>query len=265
MSYLLNSDYLMDVAAGKYPNRSIMKGLGEREAMQVTPKGEDIWRGNDLTTAGSGSLPTSHIQIPHPPDVGEQMTIVSENDADNGATATGVLTVEIHYLDGSGNEQEETITLDGTTPVDTIATDIRFINDLYTLTVGSNGVAEGHIKIYSKADAGLVYNMIHEGGNKSLVISRMVPLGKKCILHSWDCQEAQGDRTAFRIRSTDMHGVIIPSVFCFKDTCYMKNNASGSLPLYDSIPALSIIKVSAWADTINSEGSASWLGVLMPA
>jgi len=250
---------LVAIAKGDITGYSIFTGLGERESIQVTASGEDMWRGNELTPA-----PTSHTMIPTPPAIGEQMTLVSESNADNGATATGILTLRLEYLDATGAEQTEDITMNGTTTVNTVATNIRFINDMYALTVGSNGVAEGHIKIYAQSDSGLVYNMIALGGNKSLVINRMVPLGKKCILVTWDCQEGQNDRCAYRIRSTDMNGVLIPGVFCFKDTCYIKNVASGALPLYVSVPALSIIKISAWADTINAEGSASYIGVLMP-
>ncbi|GAG86698.1 unnamed protein product, partial [marine sediment metagenome] len=76
------------------------------------------------------------------------MTFISENNADNGATATGVLTLRMEYLDAAGDEQTEDITMNGTTGVNTTATDIRFINDLYSLTVGSNGVAEGNIRVY---------------------------------------------------------------------------------------------------------------------
>jgi len=124
-------------------------GMGERESIGTTATGEDVWRGNELTPA-----PTSTVTVPTPAEAGEQMTIVSEGDADNGATATGALTIRVCYLDAAGAEQEEDVTLDGTTPVNTVATDIRFVNDFHTVTVGSNGVAEGHIKIYKTGTAG---------------------------------------------------------------------------------------------------------------
>lgn len=255
-----NNDFLIDVASGKIPNHSIMRGLGERESMQVTATGEDIWRGNELTPA-----PTSHTQLPVPPAVGEQMTVVSESVEDKDTTGTGVWTVKIHYIDAAGAEQTEDITMNGTTPVDTVATDIRFVNDMYSTYVDGTGVAAGHIKIYAKSDSGLVYSMIAAGGNKALLTNKMVPVGKKCVLYSWDCQEGQNDKTAYRIRSTDMNGTLITGVFCFKDVCYIAKAASGALPLYVDVPALSIIKISAWPDTVNAEGSASWIGVLMPA
>ena len=225
--------------------------------MDTTVTGEDIWRGNDLTPA-----PTSTTSIPMPSDVGEQMQIVSEDAGDTSA-GTGVRTVKILYLDATGEQQVTVAMMNGTTPVDLTPSDVRFVQDMYSLTVGSNGVAEGHIKIHNKADDGLVYNMIAEGGNKSLVPNRMVPLGKNLILRSWQVAEAQGKRIAFRIRSTDMYGVLIPNVFCFKDTCYINQAVSGEIGLNVTVPSLSVIKVSGWPDQAAAEGSCSWWGELV--
>ena len=251
-------DYYAKVANDEISGRSIMKGFGERKSWGTTATGEDVWRGNELTPA-----PTSTIQIPTPAPAGEQMTVVSESTADNGATATGVLTLRIKYLDAAGDQQTEDITLNGTTPVNTVATDIRFVNDMYSLTVGSGGVAAGHIKIYKTGTAGLVYNMIALGGNKSMVPHRMVPADHTLILKSWYCSEGNTKRISFRIRSTDMDGVLIPDVFCFKGPEYLNKSASPEMALYDKIPALSIVKVSGWATLANAEGSCYWWGELI--
>ncbi len=246
------------IALGLMPGLEIMRALGERETIGTTVAGEDIWRGNELTPA-----PTSHTKLPIPAVGGEQMTVVSESDADNGATATGALTVMIHYLDINGDEQTEILTIDGTMPVNTEATDMTFINDFHVLTVGSNGVSEGHIKIYKTGSAGLVYNMIAAGGNKSLVPMRKIPTGKTLLIKRWHATEAQGKRVAFRIRSTDHHGTLFPGVFIFKGVSYLKQSVSGDMEVIQCVPELSIIKVTGWAIIINAEGSCGWWGVLI--
>ena len=248
----------LGVILGKVSGQRVMKAFGEREAIGTTATGEDIWRGNELTPA-----PTSHTTIPTPASVGEQMTLVSESTADNGATATGVLTVMLEYIDAVGNEQTETVTMNGTTPVNTVATDIRFINSMHTMSAGSGAVAAGHIKIYKTGSVGLVYNMIALGGNKSLVPHRMVPAGHKLFLKEWHCSEAQGKRIAYRIRSTDESGMLLPGIFVFKDACYLKQSASPDMSINVIVPALTIVKVTGWAIAINAEGSASWWGVLI--
>lgn len=254
-------DFKNQVQQDLVPGWSIMQAMGERESIGITASGEDIWRGNELSNVPSA--PASTTKIPTPPDAGEQMTVISESNADNGATATGVLTIQLCYIDADGNEQTEDITMNGTTPVNTVATNIRFVQDLHALTVGSNGVAEGHIRIYATTNDTLVYSMIALGGNKSLVPHRMVPLGKLFIAQAWHMTEAQNRRCAFRIRSTDFKGILLPGVFNFKDVAYLNGVASGYITLDFVAPALSIIKVSGWAIAINAEGSCRWWGYLV--
>ena len=259
MSNLGTTDFMLEVAKGNIPGHEMVQAFGERESMGTTVAGEDIWRGNELSPA-----PTSDTVIPTPDATGEQMTVVSEsaNDSTTGG-ATGVQTLRIHYLDAAGDRQTEDITMDGTTGVNTVATNIRFVNDMYALTTGSGGVADDHIKIHKTGTAGLVYNMIAKGGNKSLVPHRMVPAGKTIYVRGWHASEAQGRRVNMRIRSTDMYGVSIPSVFCFKDTVYLNGSASGLLVLNFAAPALSIIKVSGWPDVAGAEVSCSLIGVMV--
>lgn len=261
MSNINNNDpYYDDIASGKVPGKvpgkSIMSAMGEREAMGILSSGEDVWRGNELSP-----LPTSHVSIPLPDSGGEQMTIVSEDAADN-SVGTGVRTLRIHYIDAAGAEQTEDIITNGLTGVNTVATNIRFVNDMYSLTVGSNGVSEGNIIIHKTGTVGLVYNMLFIGGNKSLVPHRMVPVGKNLIIKGWHLSEAQDKRLVFRIRSTDMNGELIPGVFCFKDTNYIRKTSSGQLDCNVYVPSLSIVKISAWGDQTGAEGSCAWWGVL---
>ncbi len=254
---LMTKDFIFSVQAGLVPGHAIMSGMGEWESGNIDAAGEDCCRWEDVS--GPARLPT-------PDAAGEQMTVVSDDNADNGATATGALTIRIHYLDDTGAEQTEDLTMNGTTDVDTVATDIRFVNDMYALTVGSNGVAEGNITIIKKGGAVAtdLYQLIAAGGNKSLVPHRMVPLGKTLYLQNWHTEISSNDRCAMKIRSTDMYGVLIPGVFCFKDVAYLSKGASGPLDLRNTpVPALSIVKVSHWDDQAGSEGSCGWWGILV--
>jgi len=243
-------DPMLEISRGNVTGHKTWNAMGERESIGTTATGEDIWRGTATT-------------IPTPPTAGEQMTVVSSDVADNGSSTTGVLTIRIEYLDATGAEQTEDITMNGTTTVNTVATDIRFVNDMYALTVGSNGVAEGNIIIYQLGSASTIYNLIFLGGNKSLVPNRMIPLNKTLYLRCWHCEEAQGKRVNFRIRSTDMNGVLIPDVFCFKDVQYLKASTSGYISLNQEIPSLSILKVTGWSVLSGAEGSCGWCGVLI--
>ncbi|MCP4300876.1 MAG: hypothetical protein GY783_09850 [Gammaproteobacteria bacterium] len=243
---------------GNVSGVTIMSAMGEFESGNVDADGEDVCRWEDFSPSGPPRLPI-------PAAAGEQMTVISENNNDRTGQ-NGVLTVRIHYLDATGAEQTEDITMNGTTGVNTTATNIMFVNDMYALTVGSNGVSRGNIAIYKMGDTipNTLYNMIAKGGNKSLVPHRMVPLAKTLYVMEWHAEEAQGKRSVFRIRSTDMYGTIISGVFCFKDTVYMKQASSGALPLHATpVPALSMVKVSHWDDQAAAEGSCGWWGYLV--
>jgi len=251
-------DFKSQVAAGNIRGYSIMKGMGEYESGGTDAAGEDVCRWQDFTPDGPTRLPTPSL-------AGEQMTLISESAEDGAGTSTGVLTVRVHYLDVAGKEQTEDVTLNGTTGANTTFTNAIFINDLYALTVGSNGVAVGNIAIYKLGGsiASDLYNMIGAGGNKSLVPHRMVPANKTLLLQEWCCTEAQSKRAAFRIRSTDMHGVLISGVFCFKGVSYLNGGASGTMALTARVPEFSVVKVTVWADAVASEGSCDWWGYLI--
>lgn len=248
-----------EIALGNIEGIKRWGGLGERESMGTTATGEDVWRGNDLSNTPAALDDDTKVSMPDAG--GTAMSVISESDADNGATATGALTVTIEYLDSDGVAQTIIKTMNGQSAV-SLGVSPRFINDFYVTSVGSNTVAEGNIRIYKTADAGLVYNMIGIGGNQSLVPHKMVPLDKTLVLKGWNVSEAQGKRCAFRLRSTDKDGILISGVFLFKGTLYVKQSAAGEVELNVSVPALSVIKVSTWPDEVLAEGSCSWWGYL---
>ncbi len=253
------NDYEERIMKGQVAGHTIMSAMGEFESGNVNASGEDACRTEDVSGPARLLMPSA---------LGEQMTVVSDDvDDDGDPVDTGVRTIRIHYLDASGDEQTEDITLNGTTAVDTVATDIRFVNDMYSLTVGSTGVSEGNIALYKKGGSiGTdLYNLIAKGGNKSLVPHRMVPNNKTLYLQAWHCLQAtQGKRAAYKIRSTDMYGVLIEGVFCFKDVAYIGQASSGRLDLHSTpVPSFSVVKISHWSDTAGTEGSCSWWGILV--
>ncbi len=247
----------IDMSRGKVGRYTPWNAMGEREAMGNPATGEDIWRGNELDAA-----PADDAVVPIPSSAGQAFSFFSESTNDK-LGGTGVNTLRAEMLDVAGDMVSEDIIMDGTTVVSTTRSDLIFINDMYALTVGNIGVSSGHIVCHKFGTANLVYNMIAAGGNKSLVLNRMVPAGHDLVVVGWHCGEAQGKRIAFRIRSTDMQGVLIPGVYCFKDTCYVWKNPSGWLPLNFTAPALSVVKVSAWPDQTAAEAHASWNGYLI--
>ena len=253
-------DYYTQVALGNVPGRSIMSAMGERINVGTTAAGEDIWRGNDLS--GTPALPASTTDIPVPSDAGEQMTMICENSNDTLA-GTGAQKVRIFYIDDKGEEQTEDLDTAGLSEVDTVATNIRFINDYCAFQTGSVGVSVGNIRFYKKGANTLVYGMIAAGGNKSLVPHRMIPAGKILILKAWHAEEARGKRSNVRIRSTDTQGVLHSGAFCFKGSAFVNASTTGETSIHEKIPSFSIIKVSAWAVALGGDVGCGWWGELV--
>lgn len=238
--------------------KTSLQSLGERGNIAVVSTGVDVWR-------GSGSL----IPIPNQ-TTGESMTIVSTS-ADDASAGTGIRTVFVHYLDNAWAEASETVTLNGLTPVNLIATNIKFIQSIHAASVGSGGVAAGDITIYKTGDATTVYDLIKAGGNMSLTISMMVPANSEFHLGRWTATASSGNKPVFiRLRSTDHHGVLYDGgspVFIFKDTCTLEAGGTyireWSSEQRVVLPAKSIIKVSVWADSAGANVASSLEGELI--
>jgi len=80
---------------------------------------------------------------------------VSSSSASDAAAGTGARTLRITYYDGAGaGPLTEDITLNGTTAVNTVATNIRFIESIAVLTVGSGGANVGTITLFGSTAGG---------------------------------------------------------------------------------------------------------------
>lgn len=247
---IISKLFQLEVAKGNVVGTRGLKQHGERENLANVVNGSDIWRGTATT-------------VPIPSSSGEQMTIVSSDPGDD-LTGIGVQKVHIEYLDTSGLPQVEVVELDGTNPVNTVATNITFVNAIHTTQVGSNGVAAGNITIYKFGDVATVYNMITIGGNMSLTTNYKVPSNKTLYLSNWEASvSGSAKRATVRLRATSRDsqnddGVVYNGnnpAFLFIDTLNL-SEAVGFIEFspFLKIPSGSIIKVTAWADSGGGSG-----------
>jgi hypothetical protein len=129
---------------------------------------EDVWLGG-----GTFVFPT----------IAQQMRVVSSSNSDN-ISGTGAQRVIVDYLDGNYTPHNIIVDMNGTTPVNTVATDIFRVNDLRCYTVGTAGATVGTISLSDLAGS-VFYRYIQPTYTASRGSQFTVPLGKTLYLESF--------------------------------------------------------------------------------
>lgn len=173
-----NQNYLINVARGLIPNAQPFTGYGRR-----------------TTTGAESNVVWPNGTYNFPPAAGVQMAIVSTSASD-GVAGTGVQSVEVHYLDANLAVQAETVVLNGVTPVNTVATNIRFIQCMHIATVGTNKAAVGTI---TATNGGNNYSQISAGSTRCSSSVRMVPAGQRLFVASMYGGSSSGTAAASTI------------------------------------------------------------------
>lgn len=238
---LLQKD-LIDDGRGYYPTKFSFDVSGHATTVNNTRV--------DVTNIGAASAAATYV-FPASPI---QMAVVSTS-ANDAAAGTGIRTVEIHYLDTNYAKQTEIVTLNGVTPVNTVATNILRVNDFYATTVGSGGLAAGNITLTSVGGA-VIYARIETGFNRQMNAVFTIPAGKTGYLTHWNVSEgtsAGAHYTRFFLTLTAQDGVYNSGVFTCHDQSGVQNaseNIYYDIPIY--LPAKTDIKVSCISDAANA-------------
>lgn len=194
----------------------------------------DIARGNvqgarSFSSFGSASLQNSGTKIvvstnatfPDPLISGVQFGFrsTSGNDFDNGSI--GIRSIEIHYLDNELAEQSEIISLTGASLVNSVATDIRFINDMHVYTFGSGtaSIGKGHAQGNITAEyQGTVYAKIGINQRLQKSSARMVPKGKRLFVADTTVGSTSGTadaRCTFTLVASHYNSKLFDNPFLF--------------------------------------------------
>lgn len=143
---------LADIARGLVPHSKPFAMYGERQTAGAVA---------DVILWETGMPQT--LTVPQ----GIQLSFVS--------SGTDVRRLKLIYLDGDLNERIEIVTLNGTTPVLTIATDIRFINLAYFLDGPAARTVTG-------TQGGILYVLLSTGQVQFNGALYRVPAGRRLIL-----------------------------------------------------------------------------------
>src|SRR5574340_42882 len=232
---LLGIDYQTAIGLGNLTGHVPFRAMGRRTSLATTVGGDDLWEGTAVT-----------VSFPDQTN-GEQLTLVSTS-ANDASAGTGAQQVDVHGIRKGGTEYTETVTMNGTTPVNTTITDWIFVQYLRTQRVSALGaVSAGDISIYRTGDATRVYNVIKAGGNVSLGSHRMVPAGKTLYINYIKADAVDNKPISVRLRATcDFESVLTPNIFIFNELFELQNaTAVLQLSMPRIFPAGTIIKGTA--------------------
>lgn len=237
-------NFYYEVAAGRIPGVDNSHIFGNNADIDIASGSEDIWDGGGLYT-GFNATAAETVEL-------------FSSDANDTSAGTGARTVQIYGLDGSFNEQTETVTLNGVTAVNTANTYIR-LNEAVVRTAGSGGVNAGTITIRQNVTTANVFGIIQIGNNNTLNCVYTIPAGKKAYLTSW------GASLSGSVKSTCVVKLSYrpeSEVFQLKEVEAL--SASGSTFIHhrydvpkDTLTAKTDIKLSADADVDNTGVSAT--------
>jgi hypothetical protein len=187
------------------------------------------------------------------------MTVVSSSAADASA-GTGVRQIDIHYVDADGNEQSETVTMNGTTSVNTVATDMRWVQCDHARAAGSGGVAAGDITI---SNGGTTYAVIKAGNTRCSSSARMVPSGKKLLVKEivWGVTSGTNAAAKFYMGGNSQNGDILtyPLFIPHIEVILQETSLQVKLDIPMVYPALTVVKIKATTDKAATV-AASWRG-----
>ena len=246
MSLASNRIYGWEVARGRILGEAGLILPGRKDGISNTVL-------DDLT-----QIPSTTV-APDPGGIQLEVVSSSANDADEG---TGIQQVDIHYLDTAGASQNETVVLDGTTPVDTVATDIDVVQWMHAQVVGSGGVAAGNITLRNTGDT-IDFEYIAAGGNQSLAARYQVPTGKIAYILGWQASAITAAKIIdFRLRATVMRDTrtLLSGVFLFQDAVVLNASASPWImfPIPLKCPAGAKIKISALGGASGGDAGAQF-------
>jgi hypothetical protein len=199
------------------------------------------------TTTISAVTATTYTE----PSSNAQRSVASSSASDTSA-GTGARTIKITYYSSSAGvitgPFTETITLNGTSNVNTVSTTICFIEKIEVLTVGSNGSPVGTISLFgSTGGAGGTVWSIAVGLNRTLGGHHYVPTNKTCNITTFLGGIKGADTSGFYLKSKDPTNANSAEV---QVTTTMRAPSSGGTPVRIFGTPLQIIgpaRVTAYA------------------
>jgi len=204
---------------GQYKGKTayVFNLMGRRAGFTSTSAYNDIREFN----ASGGGATAVNTELSN-----NTLDIVSSSASDGGA-GIGALTVKVVYINNAGALlQSGVITLNGTTPVASVLTNVNAVLWMEVFTAGSNLTAVGNI-ILRISGGGATTEQISAGGNKSLSAKALIPTGYTGYISNFFAS-SQGAEQVVRIRAAkDSLTNVVGTVYNFVDTLSISSGNVG--------------------------------------
>lgn len=242
---VLQQDLISNVKNG-YSDKTYWFSFGRRVLIQNTVV--DLWE-----------WPTPIYVFP---TAWQQMQVISSSINDTLAW-TWIQKIHIHYLDSNYIEHTETIPLNWTTPVNTVATDIFRINAMHRYQVWTGWISAWNISLTNSAWT-ITYWYILAGFNTARQAIYTAPAGKNWYISHWQASSGSSWNHFCQItlKTTSHLWVNLPWVFLIADEVWSQNwGVEVNFPIPIQIPEKSDFKITAISDASNANVTA--LGAVM--
>jgi len=160
-------DFWTEAAAGRVPGYSTGNKFGRNPDIDTGTLPEDIWSEGGVYTG----FPTTGLA--------ETVDVVSASVNDTAA-GTGAQKVTLYGLDGDYLEQEEEITMNGTTAVTSTKTWWR-LNRVRVTQAGSSEHNEGKITVNHTTTTANVFATVDAEASQTSILAFSVPANKKLV------------------------------------------------------------------------------------
>lgn len=233
-----------DIAEGKRAGYTIVNKFGRNPDIDTGTTPEDIWFGGGIYTG-------------FPVGDDELITVVSSSANDTSA-GSGARTIQIDGLDSDGMEQSETLTLNGTTKVNSVNTFTR-VHRAFALTSGSSNQAfnAGNLTVQHLTTTANIFLTVPAGRNQSQVAAYTIPANKTGYLKKIDVTMKRSNTAnadgGLWVRNNGASPRVI-SIFSLSQTDKFTENIYGGyvLPALTDV-ALRIFTVSANNTEVTAE------------
>jgi hypothetical protein len=154
----------------------------------------------------SATTPTLICATAHTEQTTNAQRSIVSSSANDSAAGTGARTVRVTYLTATGlGPYTEDVTLNGTTPVNMVATNVCYVERIEVLTVGSGGTNAGVVSLKAATGGGgaTVWS-IAAGDGRTYGAHHYIPAGHVCRVTGLHVGIKGADTSSFTLKAVPL-------------------------------------------------------------